>query len=312
MTYDIVACLSSAIVVIAVHSLFNKYFRKPAIVIDTDTTNNNNNNNSNNNNKIDDILSTHEKKVVVESPTPINTVSSHKKHRRNKSDVPTAMLGGGGTEDDVFGMNSSSTHNIQSSNSGNSPHRRIHSEMPPQRRSQSGYLTDKVQDFPDLIDSNLEPHYSNLIDSANAPIFGVDSVGRVNVWNQCAMRIVGYTKDEVMGKILGVWVWCFLFANVLLATSSHSIYFAVHLVTEFITKDYQASVGMVIDRALRQVGHLLFVFLKPHVYIKHKSLPPFPRCLLSSYTFHGIELNQHRGDETANYEFPLMTKEGAR
>ena len=41
-----------------------------------------------------------------------------------------------------------------------------------------------------------------------------------------------------------------------------------NLVKEFITKDYQASVGMVIDRALR-------------------------------------------GDETANYEFPLMTKEGA-
>ena len=52
-----------------------------------------------------------------------------------------------------------------------------------------------------LIDSNLEPHYSNLIDSANAPIFGVDSAGRVNVWNKCAMRIVGYTPDEVMGKV---------------------------------------------------------------------------------------------------------------
>ena len=52
-----------------------------------------------------------------------------------------------------------------------------------------------------LIDSNLEPHYSNLIDSANAPIFGVDSAGRVNVWNKCAMRIVGYTPGEVMGKV---------------------------------------------------------------------------------------------------------------
>eukprot|EP00571_Detonula_confervacea_P010102 CAMPEP_0172306546 /NCGR_PEP_ID=MMETSP1058-20130122/7602_1 /TAXON_ID=83371 /ORGANISM="Detonula confervacea, Strain CCMP 353" /LENGTH=519 /DNA_ID=CAMNT_0013018471 /DNA_START=277 /DNA_END=1833 /DNA_ORIENTATION=+ len=93
-----------------------------------------------------------------------------------------------------------------------------------------------------LIDSNLEPHYSNLIDSANAPIFGVDHAGRVNVWNKCAMKIVGYTPDEVMGK---------------------------NLVKEFITKDYQASVGMVIAKALR-------------------------------------------GDETANYEFPLMTKEGAR
>lgn len=91
-------------------------------------------------------------------------------------------------------------------------------------------------------DSNQEPHYSNLIDSANAPIFGVDSEGRVNVWNKCAMRIVGYTAEEVMGK---------------------------NLVKEFITKDYQASVGTVIDRALL-------------------------------------------GDETANYEFPLMTKDGVR
>ena len=82
----------------------------------------------------------------------------------------------------------------------------------------------------------------SLIDSANAPIFGVDSQGRVNVWNKCAMRIVGYTPEEVMGK---------------------------NLVELFITKDYQASVKAVIDRALR-------------------------------------------GDETANFEFPLMTKEGAR
>ena len=51
-----------------------------------------------------------------------------------------------------------------------------------------------------LIDSNVEPHYSNLIDSANAPIFGVDSAGRVNVWNKCAMRIVGCTPDEVMER----------------------------------------------------------------------------------------------------------------
>ena len=91
-------------------------------------------------------------------------------------------------------------------------------------------------------DSNQEPHYSNLIDSANAPIFGVDGEGRVNVWNKCAMRIVGYTAEEVMGK---------------------------NLVDKFITKDYQASVRTVIDRALL-------------------------------------------GDETANYEFPLMTKDGVR
>lgn len=29
-----------------------------------------------------------------------------------------------------------------------------------------------------------EREYSKLIDTANAPIFGVDTLGRVNVWNQ--------------------------------------------------------------------------------------------------------------------------------
>eukprot|EP00521_Asterionellopsis_glacialis_P014393 CAMPEP_0195306064 /NCGR_PEP_ID=MMETSP0707-20130614/37010_1 /TAXON_ID=33640 /ORGANISM="Asterionellopsis glacialis, Strain CCMP134" /LENGTH=700 /DNA_ID=CAMNT_0040370273 /DNA_START=318 /DNA_END=2416 /DNA_ORIENTATION=- len=73
------------------------------------------------------------------------------------------------------------------------------------------------------IDSNLESHYSNIIDSANAPIFGVDTKGRVNVWNRCAVRLVGYSVDEVMGH---------------------------YLVKEFITSDYQASVQAVLDRAL--------------------------------------------------------------
>jgi PAS domain S-box-containing protein len=47
-----------------------------------------------------------------------------------------------------------------------------------------------------------EREYSKLIDTANAPIFGVDTMGRVNVWNQCAIRLVGYTIHEVMGKNL--------------------------------------------------------------------------------------------------------------
>ena len=46
-----------------------------------------------------------------------------------------------------------------------------------------------------------EREYSKLIDNANAPIFGVDTFGRVNVWNKCARKIVGYTLDEVMGKV---------------------------------------------------------------------------------------------------------------
>jgi PAS domain-containing protein len=68
-----------------------------------------------------------------------------------------------------------------------------------------------------------EREYSRLIDSANAPIFGVDTLGRVNVWNKSASRLIGYSTEEVMG---------------------HS------LVQEFITKDYQASVQAVLDKAL--------------------------------------------------------------
>ena len=51
-------------------------------------------------------------------------------------------------------------------------HRRNHSEMV---SVQDASLIKEMDG--NLIDSNLEPHYSNLIDSANAPIFGVDSAG---------------------------------------------------------------------------------------------------------------------------------------
>ncbi len=55
-----------------------------------------------------------------------------------------------------------------------------------------------------------EREYSKLIDSANAPIFGVDTFGRVNVWNQCAMKLVGYTISEVMGKVSTlVKIYCY-------------------------------------------------------------------------------------------------------
>jgi PAS domain S-box-containing protein len=78
-----------------------------------------------------------------------------------------------------------------------------------------------------------EAEYSKLIDTANAPIFGVDTLGAVNVWNQCAMKLVGYSVDEVMG---------------------HS------LVREFITEDYQASVQSVLDRAVAGVETANFEF----------------------------------------------------
>ena len=68
-----------------------------------------------------------------------------------------------------------------------------------------------------------EREYTRLIDTANAPIFGVDTEGRVNVWNKCAMKLTGYPSEEVMG---------------------HS------LVKEFIRKEHQEKVQDVIDQTL--------------------------------------------------------------
>ena len=62
-----------------------------------------------------------------------------------------------------------------------------------------------------------------LIDTANAPIFGIDAQGLVNEWNQAAERITGFTKAEVMGE---------------------------DLVAMYITDDYKKSVKEVLDKAL--------------------------------------------------------------
>jgi PAS domain S-box-containing protein len=39
---------------------------------------------------------------------------------------------------------------------------------------------------------------TQLIDTANAPIFGVDVLGHINEWNQKAVEITGYQKNEAM------------------------------------------------------------------------------------------------------------------
>ncbi|MBT7816130.1 MAG: PAS domain-containing protein, partial [Polaribacter sp.] len=41
-----------------------------------------------------------------------------------------------------------------------------------------------------------------FIETANAPIFGIDSQGLVNEWNQTSEKITGFTKQEVLGKNL--------------------------------------------------------------------------------------------------------------
>ena len=83
---------------------------------------------------------------------------------------------------------------------------------------------------------------SLFIESANAPIFGIDRDGRVNEWNAMAAAITGYPKEEVLGK---------------------------DLINTYITSEYKASVARVFERALS-------------------------------------------GRNTANFEFPLFSKQGRR
>merc|ERR1712091_172674 len=87
-----------------------------------------------------------------------------------------------------------------------------------------------------------EQEYARLIDTANAPIFGIDSNGLVNVWNRNASNLTGFSSEDVMGR---------------------------HLVNEFITDDFKERVQNVFIKALA-------------------------------------------GVQTANFEFPLVTKAGVR
>ena len=64
---------------------------------------------------------------------------------------------------------------------------------------------------------------TQLIDTANAPIFGVDTDGLINEWNQQVAQTSGYSKEEVMGQ---------------------------NLVEVYITPDYKQSVQQVLDQAL--------------------------------------------------------------
>jgi PAS domain S-box-containing protein len=67
---------------------------------------------------------------------------------------------------------------------------------------------------------------TQFVDTANAPIFGIDAQGDVNEWNQQAEKITGFTKEEVMGR---------------------------DLVANFITDDYKVSVGEVLAKALQGI-----------------------------------------------------------
>lgn len=49
---------------------------------------------------------------------------------------------------------------------------------------------------------NLATELSQLINYANAPIFGTDVDGLINEWNRAAERVTGYSKTEAMGEHL--------------------------------------------------------------------------------------------------------------
>ncbi|OWZ20877.1 Histidine kinase A [Phytophthora megakarya] len=102
------------------------------------------------------------------------------------------------------------------------------------RFDQHGHIVGVVgigQDITDRIAQ--EEEYARLIDSANAPIFGVDADGLVNIWNKKAAEITQYTPQDVMGE---------------------------NLVEKFITEDYREAVGLVLSKALEGVETANFEF----------------------------------------------------
>jgi PAS domain S-box-containing protein len=100
------------------------------------------------------------------------------------------------------------------------------------RRDASGQIVGVVgvgQDITELNKVRIEQarianELTQFVDTANAPIFGIDAQGNVNEWNQQAEKITGFTKQEVMGR---------------------------DLVANFITDDYKLSVGEVLAKALQ-------------------------------------------------------------
>jgi len=118
------------------------------------------------------------------------------------------------------------------------------------RRDAEGKVTGVVgvgQDITEmrniLIESKrVADDLTRVIDTANAPILGIDTEGKVTEWNRIAAAISGWSKSETIGKLL---------------------------VEEFITESYREEVGRVLKDALE-------------------------------------------GNETANFEFPLFTKDGRR
>jgi PAS domain-containing protein len=60
-----------------------------------------------------------------------------------------------------------------------------------------------------------------LVDTANAPIFGIDKLGRVNEWNNKTAEITGFSRDEVC-SFLAFLIYFMLVADVLTILTIYS------------------------------------------------------------------------------------------
>jgi PAS domain S-box-containing protein len=81
--------------------------------------------------------------------------------------------------------------------------------------------------------SHVAHDLRTLIDTANAPIFGVDNEGRVNKWNKKSVELTGHEYHEVMGR---------------------------DLVQEFIAPEYRSAVKEVLENALKGLVTSSFEF----------------------------------------------------
>ena len=115
-----------------------------------------------------------------------------------------------------------------------------------------------------------EQEYARLIETANAPIFGIDRDGRVNVWNTCASNLTGFGAARKSNLDLRE-IHATGYGRALDPGCPRRFGVAEvkgrHLVDDFITPQYKSSVQDVFSKALS-------------------------------------------GVETANFEFPLVTKAG--
>ncbi len=86
---------------------------------------------------------------------------------------------------------------------------------------------------PEKEESKITPGFYQFINTVNVLIFGIDTKGQINEWNQTAERITGFEKDDVVGR---------------------------KLVEEFVAEDCRSKAKEVLDKALKGENIVSFEF----------------------------------------------------